>query len=695
MTTDKSDAIEPREESAWAGPVEPTRPAEPATPAASASKARPKTVAFRSRFLTRPFLVAFAIAGVASLLVGTAAVFAFSGLSGDNIAAGVRVGSVDVSGLSRDQAIEKLTVAYSNLEQGTVSVSTPQGSGTITYQQVGRVPDVEAMADAAMAVGRYGNPLSNVVERLRATAGGENIPVIVKLDPSALATRLREITGTDQINPIDAAVVVVDGVYTVVPSSDGRGIDEVAIAAEILGRLSDYKTPSSIQVDGRFVTLAPQVSNADAQAGIDASQRMIVDVPLVYGTKTFTIKASEIKDKGWIIFGWRSDGTYGPVADPAKVEAWIEDVPSATINIDPVQPKFVFDVEAGQLTAATPGKDGLAVDVESTTIGVASYLDALAKGQNPGENVQIVTAAVKPRLGEEFTADFSNFVVIGSAKVYFYPGEANGYGVNIRRPAEILDRQVVWPGDTFSWWGSLGPVTTKEGFAMGGIIEGGKSDHNGAIGGGICSASTTMFQAAANAGLQIVERHPHTYYINRYSRKDATVYSNGVPGQGYDMRWRNDTKYPILIRGRWTGGNRASSKNWIYFDLLSIDPGRKVTWSTTVTNKVKPTGTTKYVKVAANGMTLKPGQTYIAEYPTEGQDVTLSWTVTDETTGEVIHQKVWPWKYLKVDGLIEIGGPAPTSPPPATPTPAPTDTPAVPPEPTEAPAAAPRRRKLR
>ena len=38
----------------------------------------------------------------------------------------------------------------------------------------------------------------------------------------------------------------------------------------------------------------------------------------------------------------------------------------------------------------------------------------------------------------------------------------------------------------------------------------------GAMGGGICSASTTMFNAAANSGLQIDERHAHFYYISRY-----------------------------------------------------------------------------------------------------------------------------------------------------------------------------------
>jgi vancomycin resistance protein YoaR len=411
----------------------------------------------------------------------------------------------------------------------------------------------------------------------------------------------------------------------------------------------------------------------------------------VYGTKTFTIKSSEIKDKGWIIFGWRSDGTYGPVVDPAKAEAWIGDMASSTIDIDPVQPKFVFDRTAGELTAATQGKDGLAVDVESTTIGVASSLDALGKGQTPGASVQIVTEAAKPRLGTELTGDaLKNFVLIGQGQVYFYPYDANGFGANIRRPAEILDGQVVWPGEDFSFWGSIGPVDANHGFKSGGVIKDGKSDHTGAIGGGICSASTTMFNAAATAGLRILERHPHFYWINRYPLgRDATVYTNGVPGQGFDLRWRNDTKYPIIIKSWWTGRDRASSKNWIHIQLYSMPTGRTVAWTKAdVKNVVKASDTTIYVK------TLKPGQAYRAEYPTEGKDVTITRTVTDTATGAVIYKNTWVSHYTKVDGILQLGGTAPTSPPPPTPTPISTPTPAV--TPTEAPTATPgRRRKLR
>jgi vancomycin resistance protein YoaR len=205
---------------------------------------------------------------------------------------------------------------------------------------------------------------------------------------------------------------------------------------------------------------------------------------------------------------------------------------------------------------------------------------------------------------------------------------------------------------------------------MGGVIVGGKSDHTGAMGGGICSASTTMFNAAATAGLQIDERHAHYYYINRYPiGRDATVLSDGRTT--WDLRWTNDTPYPIVIRAWTTYG----SKSTITIQLWSVEQTRTVTWTG---------GGKANIVVAHNNppeyvSTLKPGQQNIAEYATNGFDTGVTRVVTD-ASGAVIHQDVWYSHYTAVNGQVQIGGappaPAPTAPPvePA-PTPVPTPVP--------------------
>ena len=102
---------------------------------------------------------------------------------------------------------------------------------------------------------------------------------------------------------------------------------------------------------------------------------------------------------------------------------------------------------------------------------------------------------------------------------------------------------VVRPGQVFDFWNALGEVSFRTGYRLGGAIVGGHSVEGKALAGGICAASTTLFNAAARGGLEIVTRSPHWYYITRYPLGlDATVSGS------QSMRFRNDTSHPILIK---------------------------------------------------------------------------------------------------------------------------------------------------
>jgi vancomycin resistance protein YoaR len=43
---------------------------------------------------------------------------------------------------------------------------------------------------------------------------------------------------------------------------------------------------------------------------------------------------------------------------------------------------------------------------------------------------------------------------------YYTSGPSNHYGANINIPARDIDGRVLAPGEWFSFWGGIGPVTT-------------------------------------------------------------------------------------------------------------------------------------------------------------------------------------------------------------------------------------------
>ena len=64
------------------------------------------------------------------------------------------------------------------------------------------------------------------------------------------------------------------------------------------------------------------------------------------------------------------------------------------------------------------------------------------------------------------------------------------------------------------------------------------------LGGGVCQVSTTVFNAAFEAGLKITERTNHALYISHYPQgRDATVNYPDV-----DLQFVNDTGNWLLLR---------------------------------------------------------------------------------------------------------------------------------------------------
>ena len=96
-------------------------------------------------------------------------------------------------------------------------------------------------------------------------------------------------------------------------------------------------------------------------------------------------------------------------------------------------------------------------------------------------------------------------------------------------------------GQTFSYNREIGPRTVERGFLEGQMIWGGVLIPS--IGGGVCQTATTIFNAAFEAGLPILARSNHAFYISHYPMgRDATV-SWGGP----EFVFRNDLKKAILI----------------------------------------------------------------------------------------------------------------------------------------------------
>ncbi|MDD2234979.1 MAG: cell wall-binding repeat-containing protein [Desulfitobacteriaceae bacterium] len=126
---------------------------------------------------------------------------------------------------------------------------------------------------------------------------------------------------------------------------------------------------------------------------------------------------------------------------------------------------------------------------------------------------------------------------------------------NVKLAAKTLDGIVLAPGVRFSFNGSVGNRTVEAGYLEAPIISG--DAFVPGIGGGVCQVSTTLYNAALLAHLEILERHPHSMPVNYVpAGKDATVSYPTL-----DLKFRNSLKTYLAIRSL-VEGNTLTIALW-------------------------------------------------------------------------------------------------------------------------------------
>jgi vancomycin resistance protein YoaR len=267
---------------------------------------------------------------------------------------------------------------------------------------------------------------------------------------------------------------------------------------------------------------------------------------------------------------------------------------------------------------------------------------ARADGAGPSP----VSLAVVPVAPEFTTAQAqelaSRVEMVSKWTTRFVPGVSNGGGVNISIPTSVIDGAVVQPGATFDFLRDVGPITLERGYKQGGAIINNRTREDGAIGGGICSCSTTLFNAAARAGLEMGARRNHAYYITRYPvGLDATVFiSSG--GSRQTMTFTNDTEYPILIRG-------INKRGVVTFQIWTVPTGRTVSFSKAeISNRKQAEEMIMYVD------SLAPGKRKRVEYRINGFQAEVIRTVRD-ANGVIIHRDTFRSHYRAIDGITLLG----------------------------------------
>lgn len=178
--------------------------------------------------------------------------------------------------------------------------------------------------------------------------------------------------------------------------------------------------------------------------------------------------------------------------------------------------------------AIIPEQLGCEIDAEATIKQIFAA--------PPDTRVHLVKKEVKPAHNADELKEITHS--IGYYQTWFYGSWQRHQ--NIFLALLSINNLIVWPKEEFSFNEAVGPRTPERGYRLGPVMGG---DGLG-FGGGVCQASTTLYNAALNADLKIVERHPHSSRVPYVpAGQDATVVFGAQ-----DLRFVNQFDYPIIIK---------------------------------------------------------------------------------------------------------------------------------------------------
>jgi len=221
---------------------------------------------------------------------------------------------------------------------------------------------------------------------------------------------------------------------------------------------------------------------------------------------------------------------------------------------------------------------------------------------------------------------------------------------NVRLVSDLVDGALVAPGATFSFNDVTGERNASRGFQEAPVIINGEL-RNG-IGGGVCQVSTTVYNAAFEAGLPIADRTNHALYISHYpTGRDATVNYPDL-----DLRFVNDTGGWMLVR-LFVGEGALTVK------LLGTSPKRRVE---TETEPVRIAGKMPFRVIRDPELTVGTRiREQIGSHPLSTSVVRRVF----DADGKLLSERRFPSYYIGEPTIVRVGTrqPEPVAPAPVVP----------------------------
>ena len=413
---------------------------------------------------------------------------------------------------------EQINIAVKDKVNDPINFQTPQGTFTVTPEQIGLELDLPATINGIS---------KNIFIFLKSAIFSTEVKPTINLDENTFKIALAKVITDNTKTPINATLATQGGKVVTTEAVSGTQIDW-------------EKTKKSLReswlYEGRkaevvIAYIPPAVSNEDVNKVRSNLADLAVASPITLKIGTRSIEIS-----------------------PEVIGTALNFVP----NKEKLESKFDETVIVNEISRQIPNIQTTASDAKFDFIGDRVFvipaqeglkfkpgqLDAtlsLAFRQKENRVVNLDSAVVKPLITTESLDALGIKEQLSTFRQDFdyLPYRE----INVGQAARYMDGKILKPGEIFSMNETIKERTTKNGYVKGIYIgEGGRFDFG--LGGGVSIITSATWTAAFYAGLERIEQRAHSVLISRYTPGlEATV-----SWPKLDLKFRNNTQNNILIK---------------------------------------------------------------------------------------------------------------------------------------------------
>ncbi len=448
----------------------------------------------------KAFLIIVISLMVCAMILST--VFALININNTNILSKIVVHNVDISNLSVEEARSKLENQINSELQKSIGLVYQDVNISILPEEIEFKYDLNSAIDTAYNYGRTGNLLENNYSILESMLFSKDIELQYTYDETLLTQFVDNVSsnlpGLVQ-NPsyeIEGANLKID------PGKAGIVVLKQELAKQIVDTiLNGSNTEEIVQI------IDIPVQNVDADP---------INIDQIYSEiKQEPKDAYYVTEPDFKIFKEENGVDLAISVDEAK--AFVANPE----NLSQVE----IPVETETEETETEGEN----EELQPQVEVQKYYNIPLTITPPAKTINSIGLEAFPYLIATFTTRFDSTNINRSK--------------NLSIATDKIDGTVLMPGETFSYNQVVGKRTIDEGYRNAKIYENGQVVDG--LAGGICQVSSTLYNAALLANLEVTERHNHSFTTSYLpAGRDATVVY-GVK----DLQFTNTRNYPVKIEG--------------------------------------------------------------------------------------------------------------------------------------------------